>query len=80
MIDQKHEAAFGGWEMKLIGPQTDTLRLILRSPDLGDGWRQVSATLWQHVQSWAPAELVEFDQDNKRIRLNGDGNVLARYI
>jgi hypothetical protein len=66
--------------LRLSSKESGTLKLIMRSPDIGDGWRQVSGILWNLVTTDVPAELVEFDHDNKRVRLNGDGNVLARYI
>jgi hypothetical protein len=51
----------------------ELLRLIKRSEDTGEGWRQVNAQLWPHVLAWANTELTELDHKNKQIRLTPEG-------
>lgn len=38
------------------------LRLVQRSKDIGDGWRQVSAVLWPLVIGFENKELIEVDE------------------
>jgi len=59
-------------------------RLIQRSADLGDGWRNVSNTLRKLVtakSSLAPDlfELREVET-GLQVRLSSDGEVVARYL
>ncbi len=63
----------------LTQPQKDLLRLILRSPDLGEGWRQVSQTLWKSVTHYRHPDLTEIDEEKRRIRLTPDGAVVVKY-
>jgi hypothetical protein len=56
------------------------LRLIQRSPDIGDGWRQVSDALWALVAFFGKQELIETDCENKRVRLSHDGAIVVRYL
>lgn len=56
------------------------IHLVRRSPDIGDGWRQVSPALWVPVLHWAKQAPMDIDHDNKRVRLNSDGNVLVKYL
>jgi hypothetical protein len=58
----------------------ELLRLILRSPDVGDGWRNVSGVLWEHVVKNAVIDLVEFDYENKRVRFSPEGVIVMRYL
>lgn len=72
MTDLTHE--------KLSQPQRDLLRLIVRSPDNGDGWRKVSKLLWPTVTQYTNPALVELDADNMRLRLTTEGQTVARYL
>jgi uncharacterized protein (DUF736 family) len=56
-----------------------SFKLIQRSPDIGDGWRQVSDILWPHFSDLR-AELVERDQENKRLRFTARGLIIMDYI
>ena len=58
------------------------IRLIKRSPDLGDGWRQYSEILWDVVARTVNdhKELFELDEENKRIRLSPEGKIVERWI
>jgi hypothetical protein len=55
------------------------LALITRSPDVGDRWRQVSTVLWPLVTKLHP-ELRELDEENLRVRLSADGEVVVRHM
>lgn len=59
--------------------QRTMLRLIERSPDVGDGWRQVSSVLWRHVLDQAHPDLTELDRRNLRVRLNEKGRTVLEY-
>jgi hypothetical protein len=56
------------------------LKLLLRSPDIGDGWRQVSDVVWPLVSGFDKKELLELNEDEKRVRLSPDGLVVANYL
>lgn len=56
------------------------LALILRSPNIGDGWRQVSKTLWPLVDMFGRQELIEINKDELRIRLSETGKIVIDYI
>lgn len=61
--------------------QIGLLKLINRSPDIGDGWRQTSQKLWESlVLKLFHIDLMELDHENTRVRLTSDGNTLLRYI
>lgn len=66
--------------MRLDDRQTNFIKLILRSEDVGDGWRQCSDVLYEHFLSYLPEELVEWDHDQKRVRLTREGDIVARYL
>ncbi len=65
-------------------PITDTqkhmLRLIQRTTDSGEGWRQVSGFLWDLVVEQSHPELTELDQENKRVRFTPEGVTVMRYL
>jgi hypothetical protein len=56
------------------------MQLIARSPDIGDGWRQVSKTLWPLVESFKSAELIETASATHRVRFSEAGLHVARYL
>lgn len=56
------------------------LDLIQRSPDIGDGWRQVSDGLWGHVVEQAHPDLTELDTTTKRVRFTDEGITVMRYL
>lgn len=58
------------------------LALVLRSPDLGEGWRSVSATLWPMVTGFTRPELIETWEagDARRVRLTEAGQIVVRYL
>jgi len=46
---------------KLNDKELGFLRLILRSPDRGDGWRSVSSVVWPLVESFTQPDLIEIE-------------------
>lgn len=60
--------------------QLDTIKLIQRSPDRGDGWRSCSRVLFDGLISIMPDELVEKDEEGLRVRLTKDGETLAAWM
>lgn len=67
-------------QKKLTQQAKDTLRLIARSPDVGEGWRNVNPVLRPNMTTWLKSaeELYEFD--GQRIRLTHDGQTVVRYM
>ena len=59
--------------------QKNMLRLIVRSPDTGNGWRPVSNYLWNLVLEQAHPDLTELDHENKRVRLSPEGITEMKY-
>jgi hypothetical protein len=66
--------------MNITDNQKIMLRLIERSSNLGEGWRQVSNPLWKHVVEQSHPDLVELDHENKRVRFSPDGLTVMRYL
>lgn len=64
---------------KMTQIQRDLLRLIQRSPDIGEGWRQVSQLLWPTVSGNCHPHLTELDAENRRIRITAEGETIVRY-
>lgn len=62
--------------------ETSFLRLLLRSPDQGEGWRRVSAVVWPMVERFTRPEIIEAEAaaDGGRVRLSERGRVLVDYI
>jgi hypothetical protein len=59
------------------------IKLILRSPDSGDGWRNVSIMLWRLVEDFDKKELIENEQyadGSGRVRLSPLGLSVVNYI
>lgn len=52
------------------------LKLVLRSPDAGEGWRNVNDKYWKHVQG-LPSDLAEYG--DHKIRLTAGGEAVAKY-
>lgn len=65
---------------KLSPTDKSFLQLILRSPDLGEGWRNVSNALWRFVEEFSAQELLDRDGNLKRVRLSEKGKVIADYL
>lgn len=56
------------------------LKLLLRSPDIGDGWRKVSDVVWPLVEQFDKPELLEKDTDGRRVKLSPDGETVVAYL
>jgi hypothetical protein len=66
--------------MNKVSPwDIDAMRLILRSKDIGDGWRQVAMRQVYEVMEKLPDELVEKDSANRRVRLTDAGKVVVQW-
>ena len=57
----------------------DFLKLLARSPDRGDGWRNVSKLCWQLVEAFGTPELLEIDAENRRVRLTAAGQAVVEF-
>lgn len=64
---------------KLTDQEKSFMRLIQRSPDTGEGWRQVGKMLWPAVIEFHRPELTELDCENRRIRFTAEGITIMRY-
>lgn len=65
---------------KISFDQASFLKLILRSADIGDGWRQVSPQLWPLVETFKHPELLELKDEARQARLSNRGLIVADYI
>jgi hypothetical protein len=68
--------------VKLTDNQAIFIKLLLKSPDRGDGWRSVSTVMWKHTKEKAAEtpDLLELDDDGMRVRLTDKGQVIAEYL
>ena len=61
--------------------QIDLCKLINRSPDVGDGWRQSGPSLWTNlILKVKHDDLMELDHDNMLVKLTNEGSILLQYI
>lgn len=65
---------------KLTQQAKDTIKLIQRSPNVGDGWRNVSEPLRKHITTWLQSAEDLFEFDGERIRLSPEGQTVAKYL
>lgn len=65
---------------KLSPSAKSFIALLQRSPDIGAGWRQVSALVWQLVENFDHPELLEIDPETLRVRLSPRGLVVTAYL
>jgi hypothetical protein len=56
------------------------IRLLLRSKDNGNGWRNVSNAVWPLIERIKAKELFEIEESEKRIRLSTEGKIVAKYL
>ena len=58
------------------------LKLICRSPDTGEGWRNVSAPLWKFVTGFPHQDLIESEakENGGRVRLSSEGEIFTKYM
>lgn len=69
--------------MQITNQENATLKLIMRSPDKGKGWRNVSSTCWPLVEKFTKPELIETvknEDGGGMVRLSDRGSVLADYL
>jgi len=67
---------------KLSNETKNFIRLIQRSANSGDGWRQVSSIVWPYAikMSKITPELLELNEVERLIRLSPEGETVARYL
>ncbi len=69
--------------MKLTEHDVNFLRLVQRSKDTGEGWREVSVQLWRLVGGFPHTELIEAEPNGEgwgRVRLSPAGEIVVRYL
>ena len=77
--------------MALEQRDKDFLKLLMRSPDEGEGWRRVSELLWPMVQAQheRTPELLrikslpsdnEVDEYRRYVRLSAEGKVVVEWL
>lgn len=71
--------------MALKDDDRNFLKLIQRSPDIGEGWRQVSPKLWQLVgmhEKTIPTlfEAVHEPTGGGRVRLTEEAVILLKWL
>lgn len=61
--------------------QIQTMKLINRSPDRGEGWRSVTKVCWPLLKN-VPTELIEREQaedGSGRVRFTEKGQVIVEF-
>lgn len=66
--------------MKLTDEEKSFLKLVERSPDRGEGWRQCTEATWPLVEKFSRTELVERDEEKRKIRLTARGRDVLEYL
>lgn len=66
-------------KMKIAPRDKEFLKLLLRSPDVGDGWRNVSSAVWPLVAAFKHPELIRMRNGNQ-VKLSGRGLIIVDYI
>ena len=65
----------------LTNKQIQTMKLINRSPDKGEGWRTVSSVCWPLLKD-VPDELIEkerFEDGSGRVRFSHEGQTIMNF-
>lgn len=65
---------------KLTQQQKDCINLILRSQDLGEGWRQCSPKIFEIIIQTLPEELLERKEQNQQVRLTTEGQTVSKWL
>lgn len=65
--------------VKFTDKDRSFLKLLLRSPDIGDGWRKVSSVVWPLVLEFPHPELIRL-RNGCEVRLSKSGLVLVDYL
>jgi len=66
--------------MKLSNIQKDAINLLLRSKDIGEGWRQCAPKIYAIIAAEIPDDLLEMDDKLFRLRLTQEGKAVAKWI
>ena len=64
---------------KLSTVQKDGINLIIRSEDIGEGWRQCAPKIFRVLADVMPVDLVERDEELRRMRLTPAGEAVAKW-
>jgi hypothetical protein len=65
--------------MKITTQEKETIRLLMRTEDRGEGWRQCATKIYENLFSVMPDELVEKDAELLRVRLTPAGEAVAKW-
>lgn len=65
--------------MKLSQMQKDGINLLIRSKDIGEGWRQCAPRVFRLLADAMPVDLVERDEELRRMRLTPAGEAVAKW-
>ena len=65
---------------KLSTADKSFLSLLLRSDDLGDGWRRVSSAVWTLVDEFPHKKLIQTWPAQQKVRLTRTGKVVVEYL
>lgn len=69
--------------MKIADRDISFLRLLRRSKEVGDGWRNVSMGFWSLVEEFGQPELIEVKPSGDgggRVRLTERGSIVVDYL
>lgn len=66
--------------MKLTQIQKDAMKLLLRSKDIGGGWRQCNPEIFKIFVAKVPEALVERDSELSRLRLTTEGQAVSKWL
>lgn len=69
-----------GFNGKLTQQQYDTLRLIERSPDIGDGWRQSAPEIFKQLLLPMPRELVDVRVTDRMVKLTDEAEAILAWL
>lgn len=65
---------------KLTNEQRGLLKLVMRSADIGDGWRQCSDMIYRTLIPHSDPALIERDDTAKRVRMTPEGQTVFKWL
>ena len=69
-----------GMTMTITKQQIDTLRLLERSTDIGDGWRVCLPVLFKRLIEPMPLELVARERGMLRARMTDEALIILKWL
>lgn len=66
--------------MPLSQQQKDLMKLLQRSPDSGDGWRNCAPKIFENFILPMPDELIEKDIEKKQARFTVAGQAVVDWM